>query len=349
MQPLSEPICNRVINSLDGEVIVIDRAGQVVFVNDRAIETLGAVPDKNRISDFFEGGQGGERLRRIAQTSIWAPVNFTLKSGPMRGMELKFRGCGFREKGAQESQVLLVADRHRDQGFTQLRKLIRDLNRDLAERQQTANRLQGALVSEERMHTELIHRVKNNLSLLSALISTRRNTSQSEEARTALQDLEHRVQAIASVHEILDRAGAIEMVPVADLIRSLCHYLESSIMPPNVQIENDLAEIALHVDDATPLSLMVNELITNALKHAFPDDKPGRVHIKLLRNGHDKLEVGVRDNGKGMNAARDGAGSGSRIVRALAGQMRGELSHESDGDGTSWTFVFPTSATDRGT
>lgn len=344
MTSLSEKLCAKVVNSLDDEILVLDGAGAVSFANARATETFGSLEDGPPLSQLFEHTENGaaERLRRIAQSSIWAPVNFTLASGPHRGIELKFRGRGFSGENG-EAQILLVADRQRDKGFEQLRKLVRELNSELAARRRANRRLKGALASEERLHRELIHRVKNNLGLLSSLINTRRNAADDEGVRQALEELEHRVQAVAAVHELLDEAGEIDYVLASDLIRSLCHRLEQAICPPHVEIQSELSDITLHVRDATPLSLLVNELITNSLKHAFPTDGYGVVKIDLKRNGIDKLEVGVSDNGRGMAAGADGAGSGSRIVRALAKQMKGELTVDTSDGGTTWCFIFPDS------
>ena len=340
---LEGSLCNKVVNSLDEEIIVLNGQGHVSFANRRARDTLGEIEPDQPLSKLFVGLENGvgERLRRIAQSSIWAPINLTLGDGPHRGVSLKFRGRGFvGDDGVQ--QIMLVASRDRDKGFEQLRSLVRDLNSELAERQKTNRRLNAALDSEERLHRELIHRVKNNLSLLSALISTRRSTSTSDDVRNVLEELEHRIQAVAAVHTLLDDAGEIDFVLADDLIRSLCRQLKHSIAPPNVEIEDDLSEIMLHVKDATPLSLLVNELITNALKHAFRDRDGGKVHIALHRNGEDKLEVSVADNGSGMSVQQDGSGSGSKIVRALARQMDGELTVDGDDEkGTTWTFIFP--------
>lgn len=342
MLPLSENLCNRVVNALDSEIVVLSSAGAVLYANDRASDTFGPNLSGAQLSSLFADIENGAaiRLRRIAQSSIWAPLNLTLAKGPHRGIELKFRGRGV---GAEDgtTQIMLVADRNRDKGFEQLRNLVRELNAKLAERQRSNRRLKGALASEERLHRELIHRVKNNLALLSSLINTRRNTATNEDVCQALEELEHRVQAITAVHELLDEAGEVDYVLASDLIRSLCEQLKHSIAPPKVEIQNQLVDITLHVRDATPLSLLVNELITNSLKHAFPHNGEGTVHIELKRNGIDKLEVSIADNGSGMPEGSDGSGSGSRIVRALAEQMEGDLTVSADGEGTCWTFIFP--------
>ncbi|MEN3972916.1 sensor histidine kinase [Sphingomicrobium sp. XHP0235] len=176
--------------------------------------------------------------------------------------------------------------------------------------------------------------------MLNSLVHLRRRSAKGEETIEALEMLEGRIHAIRAVHELLDRAGEIDWVQAGALIEELCTQLDGSLTRDNIRIENELLDVKLHVRDATPLSLMINELITNTLKHAFPDDRDGRVHVALQKNGEDKLEVRVADNGRGIV---DGGqtGSGSQIIQALAKQIGGKLDRHSDEEGTKWTFVFP--------
>lgn len=331
---------------LHAEIFVVAANGTIAFANQRARDTAGLTEE---LSDFRKlwfdpNGMVRQRMRRVAESSSWRPVNLTLNHGPHKGMELKFRGRAMRTS-QRESRILLVADEERDTGFEKLKTVVRRLNKELSEKQKSNTRLLIDLASEERLHSELIHRTKNNLALLNSLIHVRSQASNNDAVRTALAELEHRVQAILSVHLLLDQAGEIDFVQASELIRALCEQLKKSIAPPQVDIAEDLADITLHVRDATPLSLLVNELITNALKHAFDDGDTGRVHVALKKNGVDKLEVNVVDNGRGFAAMAEGAGSGRKIVAALARQMDGELNVDSDSNGTRWSFIFPPSIT----
>ena len=347
MKTLPGPICNAALSALENEILLFSGEGKVTYANRRAIETIGDNTVGKSVADLFDGGP--ERARRISQaarSSSWSPLNLTLSSGPHRGVELKLRGRGLRAEVGDgpwdDFQFMLTADPLRDRGFTQLRGLVKQLNTEIAERQRTAEELEEALANEAKLHTELIHRTKNNLALLAALIGLRIQNSKSEEVKKSLQDLEHRVNAIQAVHILLDRESSIDFVGADEVIRQLCTQLSQSICPPNVEIDTNLADITLHVQDATPLSLLVNELITNALKHAF-DGEDGLVHIDLKMNGVDKLEVWIADNGRGMQDADIGRGSGSSIVQALANQLHGELERHKTDKGTAWSFIFPPS------
>lgn len=336
-------LCDTIVTALDADVIVAGRGGKLIYANPRARERIGDPPEGASLAGIFADWDEEMRdnLNRAAQSNQWVPVNLSIKQGG-QVLPVRFRARGIRNREDGEAMLLLMADRRRDEGFHRLKELVGDLNSELAERRRIQLRLKQALESEERLHLELIHRVKNNLALLNALIHFRQNSTNDPEVRDALKDLEHRVHAILAVHELLDRAGEIDFVQAGDLIRALCAQLEKSLLPDNIQIENDLLDVTLSVKDATPLSLLVNELITNAVKHAFPDGQQGKVVVGLKKNGVDKLEVSVADNGHGFSpdeTRRDG--SGSRIVNALAQQIGGTLERHDNGGGTHWSFVFP--------
>ena len=342
---LSQEHCARAVDHLEQEVFLLGANGRLLFANRNAESALGEVAPAARFSQLFKTADNNlpAKLRAIGQSNQWMPLNATIAQGPMKGVELRLRGRGVRNRETNSVELLLVADRHRDDGFRQLRVLIRELNGELAAKREANQKLQGSLEAETRLHRELIHRVKNNLALLTALVNFRSNASDDANVHEALRDLEMRIHAIRAVHDLLDQAGEIDFVQAGELIRSLCLQLRQSILPDRVEIENELLDVTLHVHDATPLSLLVNELITNAAKHAFPDGKSGTVKVTLKRNGHDKLEVSVVDDGIGFAEGGEGTrtGSGTRITQALAKQLGGTLKCESDEIGTKWTFEFP--------
>ena len=346
---LSSDYCARVVQNLGSEILLLGKGGRILYANPAAEQFLSG--NDETVFDLFANDDLELRgkLRAIAQSGQWLPLNATFSAGPMKGAELKMRGRGVIDRDTQEVNILLMGARDRDEGFVKLRRLVRELNRDLASKRRDNVGLQDALSAEERLHRELIHRVKNNLALLNALVSFRSKASDSQDVKDALKDLENRIHAIRAVHDLLDQAGEIDFVQAGELIRSLCQQLQQSVLPEHIAIENELLDVTLPVEDATPLSLLVNELITNAAKHAFPERTSGKVTVSLQKNGVDKLEVHVADNGQGMPETPDRIGSGSRIVEALARQIGGELERHDEQDGTKWVFVFPYRARDRDT
>jgi two-component sensor histidine kinase len=336
--------CDEIVRALPMEMIGVSLDGQILFCNDRA-QTMLAGTDGLRRGDFMSLWSDSPSdiravIRRTAGTSVWQPMALTLRDGVHRGMRMHLRGRGIAEDRDGAPTLLVMSDPGVLLPFEEHRTLVRKLNGELAQRHRIESRLEEALGKQQRLHRELVHRVKNNLALLSAMIRLKAAGSDGP-TRSALEELGTRTIAMGVVHEVLDTTQEIDVVDAATMIERLCAKLQASICPPGVTIERSLEPHALLVADATPLCLLVNELVTNAVKHAFRDSLTGVVEVKLKRNGVDKIEVGVADNGAGLDAGeRTSQGLGRRIVEALAGQLRGELTVRSQ-NGTIWQLVFP--------
>ena len=314
------------VMELDGRIVCANAAAQRFF-SVRADATF---------FDLCDGpGPDAMLLRRAAESGSWqqAAVALAGEERPTR-VRLMLRGL-FR--AGEPLRVMAVVNEADTLRFDEHRRLIRSLNAELAAQYRLRAELDRALESERHLHRELIHRVKNNLSLLAVLVRSRKGKTTGTEARAALSDVEHRIQSMALVHEMLDRKQEIDVVQADVLLEELCRSMEASILPPHIRIERRLTPVRLHISDATPLSLLVNELVTNALKHAFGGRDSGRVELVLERTG-DEIELQVADDGAGMGeVARNG--SGSFIVEALTLQLRGRMEVE-DRTGVRWRLRF---------
>ena len=318
--------------------------GAISYANRSAANLLGS-DEGDFYTSFSETADDVAAIvRRCAGSSAWQPIVLTLHGGEHDGMRIDLLCRGVRDPESGTISAVLVVDHGRRRNFEEHRELIRKLNAELAEQRKMRVRLDDALENETRLHRELIHRVKNNLSLLQSLIRFRAASSDDPSVEAALQDIQARVMSIALVHDLLDRKQQIDVLDARDLIETLCDQMESSICPPGVTIRRDLTSYHLHVSEATPLCLLINELVTNSLKHAFRDGETGTVEVALRRNGVDKIEVHVVDDGTGFDVNIGSSGTGSRIVRALSQQLRGELTVETK-KGTAWQLIFAPSET----
>jgi len=340
---LQSDLCFTLLDQHPNETLCVDLDGRISYANRSAGELLGSDEDVTGRNFFDLFGEPRERVKalieRSAGSNSWQPMSLTLISGDQSGLRLALRCRGLRNSKENRIQALIVSDEGRMTKFKEHRKLIRQLNTELAEQRRVRIRLDEALANESRLHQELIHRVKNNLTLLSSLIRSRALAADDDAVQSALDEVRARVMSIALVHDVLDQSKSIDIVNTHELLEKLCKQMETSICPPGVTINCDFTPYKLHVSEATPLALMVNELVTNSLKHAFKGADGGQVDVALKRNGVDKIEVHVADNGAGFDEANANRGSGSKIVRALAQQLHGELSVKSD-DGTAWQLIF---------
>jgi two-component system, sensor histidine kinase PdtaS len=193
------------------------------------------------------------------------------------------------------------------------------------------------LLSKDATIREVHHRVKNNLQTISALLRLQARRTQAEEAKAAINESERRIRAIALVHETLSKAPS-EQASFDEIVRPLVHMVEEGLLTPerpvHVEVKGEAGDLPAQV--ATPLALVIAELLQNAVDHAFPLDpiEPGQVTVELDRDD-DLLTVRVRDNGRGLPdgfSLEQSTGLGLTIVRALVtSELGGTLEMTSDG------------------
>ncbi len=195
------------------------------------------------------------------------------------------------------------------------------LEREVARR---TDELEEALVAQTMLVHEVDHRVKNNLQMISALLAMQTNTIRDPEARATHTNMLQRVEAIGTVHRRLYQAKNVRHFDLADFIRDISNDLLRSSGRDDVELSLDLVPVQLPSQQATPYALMLNELMMNALKHAFPAKRAGRLLIKIAHVG-DHLDMVVHDDGIGFADPGTITGFGTRLIRTLARQLQAEL------------------------
>jgi len=190
---------------------------------------------------------------------------------------------------------------------------------------------------------EINHRIKNHLQSVAGLASVAaRGSASHDEARHAIEALEARLQILARVYDRLRLTAAEATLDARPFIEAMCSDLDNSIIGSRpVTIIGSAEAIKLSADQAVLVGLVVNELVQNALKHAFPDDRAGTVEVRFTRSGTTAL-LTVADDGVGAAAGAKGAGSGSRLIQSLARQLGGEITRTNAG-GTKVAVSFPLS------
>lgn len=198
----------------------------------------------------------------------------------------------------------------------QLALRLADLEQRVAER--TAE-LQELLAHQELLMREIHHRVRNNLQIVSSLLSLQ--TRLSENDSTALEDCQSRIESIALVHEQLYRTENLNRVALEEYLASLATRLFSTLggRSRGIELKLDLARASVGVDQAVALGLILNELVTNSLKHAFPGGRTGVVEVALTES-EGWLSMRVHDDGIGSQAEGVG-GLGLTLVASLVQQL----------------------------
>ncbi len=221
------------------------------------------------------------------------------------------------------------------------------VGRDITERKKADKALRNSLEEKVALLKEVHHRVKNNLQVVASLLSLQTTRSSNQQVVDVLQDTRNRVKAMAMLHEALYRSANLARINFATYVKDLCGQLLLSSGPVavRVKLENRVVGIGLPLEHAVPCGLIVNELVSNALKHGFPSERTGGVTVGLEPAGGQMLVLSVRDNGVGIPSGLDLANTstlGLQLVSRLANQLGGKLEMEpSHGAGATFRVIFP--------
>jgi PAS domain S-box-containing protein len=202
----------------------------------------------------------------------------------------------------------------------------------------------ASLAEKEILLKEIHHRVKNNMQVISSLVDLQADEVKDDAVRGIFQDVIYRVRSMAMVHEKLYQSADLSRVDFGDYAQSLLQYLWRAQGAANggFQLELELESILMPVNAAVPCGLILNELFSNALKHAFRDREGGRVTVRLGEDGAGRARLDVCDDGVGLPAGfdwRSAPSLGLRLVQMLARQLHAAVELES-ADGTTFTITF---------
>lgn len=223
---------------------------------------------------------------------------------------------------------------------------------DISANKEAEKRLREALTEKETLLKEVHHRVKNNMQVISSLLSLQMETITDHRVKDAFNEASGRIRAMALVHENLYRAESFNKISVDEYFRNLTTQLVQLLdyHQRNVAFEIEVAEVAIAIDDAIPFGLIVTEILTNAIKYAFPEQDRGKVRIMLTEDATGRKRLQISDNGIGFAddfEAQQSSTLGIRLIRDLVeGHLEG--TSEVDGrNGVTWTVIWPASPVGR--
>ena len=201
--------------------------------------------------------------------------------------------------------------------------------------------LQKQNKEKEFLLKEIHHRVKNNLEIVSSLLSLQSAQINDPNVLNAMQDSQYRVQSMSMIHKKLYLGENLATIEMKDYFLNLGNYIIYAYgVEKSINLEVDMEPIELDVDMAVPIGLIVNELISNSLKHAFPDQRSGNIYLSL-RKTEDVLELDVTDDGIGQREFHkmDNQGFGTSLIALLTKQLDGKMNLKSH-KGTAVSFLF---------
>jgi two-component sensor histidine kinase len=203
---------------------------------------------------------------------------------------------------------------------------------------------EAALRDRDLLLKEVHHRVKNSLMMTSSLLHLQERRFNDPDVRDAFESTRRRLSSIGLVHEALYSGSSMQDVDLGDYLNRLLEELEDGYgaSARGITIVRDIEPIQLAAEQATPVGLIVAEVVTNAFKHAFSEQAAGQITVQARRDGFADVEVMIRDNGEGYGEAPEErpSGLGSRLIDSLTQQLHGAVSKADDG-GAVFRLTFP--------
>jgi two-component sensor histidine kinase len=199
------------------------------------------------------------------------------------------------------------------------------------------------LTEKEWLLKEIHHRVKNNLQVVMSLLDSQADSLQDKAALSAIQESQHRVQAMALIHQKLYQSESLARIPMAEYIEEVVAYLSDSYsLYQPIRFDVEVEDIELDVTLAVPLGLIINEAITNAFKYAFPQERDGTITVRLHRVEEAIYELVIADDGVGLPANYDPSRSrslGMTLIHGFSRQLGAKLTITNH-HGLSFSLLF---------
>lgn len=217
---------------------------------------------------------------------------------------------------------------------------------DITERKVAEERISRALREKEVLLREIHHRVKNNLQVIHSLLNLQAKGIADADVRALFEESRDRVQAMALIHSRLYRSDDLAHIDFRDYLQSLLKSIALTYNRRGVSVEVKMEALLLDVNLGIPCGLLVNELVSNSLRHAFPADRKGKVQVGVSRTDEGSYRLTVADDGVGLPANYDftaGSSMGLKLVQILAGQLGAVMTLDTKA-GTSLSFLFAADA-----
>lgn len=346
----NEKTLKDIIEFLPDATFVIDKQGKVIAWN-RAIELMTGVPKEEMLGkgDYIYATPFYDQRRPTLVDLIFSedsPYEATYSNLKRFGKTLIAEAYIAKLNQGKGAHLWVIASPL----YNNTGELVGSIEsiRDISERKQAEIQLKTTLEEKEALLRELYHRTKNNMQMISSMLSLQTDFIKDKQVITVFKDMEYRIRSMALVHQRLYQSRNLSSIDLAEYLNELIGLLLQSYSshPDLISINLDAEPITVLIDTAIPCGLIVNELVSNALKYAFPDNRKGSISITLSKPVENEILLTVSDDGISVPPDFDfhnDSRLGLQIVFALGKQqLGGKVSFETRyGFTCSVQFPFP--------
>lgn len=315
-----------ILETIAEPALVVDAHQRVAALNRRACALLGPGSAGRPLDDLHASPP--EEVRRFLERCRGSADGLLGVLLLRRGEGVEKRRCrGARVRLGGEAGVLLTLDRGAGERFVALSQKVAELNAEIGERRHAEAVLAEALRERDLLLRELHHRVKNNMHMLAALLRGAEREAASPEAKAVLRDAAQRLGAVSAVQQLIYGGLGPESLDGAELVGAVAQAAVA-LAPRRAELLVEAEPFPIPIDPAASVALIVNELVTNAAKHALPAEGGQMIRVRWMAESGGAGLV-VEDNGPGFAPSESSRrASGLGLVRGLLRQLGGSLAFE---------------------
>lgn len=301
---------DNIIESIQEALIVTDEQGIVVGLNKAAVKLLHYTKDEVMgvpVKQYYNlEDLGNEYDKHAGEDKVF---EFSLITKRGKKVPVLFSESRLINSLGEEVGKVAVAT-------------------DITQRKEADKQLRDSLREKEVLLSEIHHRVKNNLAVVSGLLQLQIFDTQNEEVNKALKESQSRIQSISLVHEMLYHSDSLAYIEYNNYVNDLLQAISSMHLSSDkdIRIRSEIDKISLDLNHAIPCSLLLNEIVVNAFKHAFSDQNDGEIYVEMKEEGKEITMV-IEDNGVGYRSDSDSKkqGLGITLINTLTHQLNGTI------------------------
>jgi PAS domain S-box-containing protein len=333
-------LLSRILDIADDAIISIDHNQRIVMFNQGAEKVFGYTAREvfdQPIDILLPEGLAAKHRRHVRDFA----------GSPIAARRMGERG---EISGRRKDGTSFPAEASISKVDIESRRVYTVILRDITQRHTADEKIRASLREKEVLLQEIHHRVKNNLQVVSSLLSLQSRGVLDEDSRQKFKESQNRVHSMALIHEQLYQSPSLSQINYPQYIRQLCAHLFRSYRVSSSRIEllTEIDDLRLSVDAAVPCGLIINELVSNSLKYGFPNGRGGVIRVEMRRQTDGQTTLTVADNGVGMPEELGFWSTqtlGLRLVGTLVRQLEGSVEvGRSEGTSVHITFQLPSTS-----